>query len=129
MFWVYLGVLVVTGLTLFSLTVFGLVRWLEKREPYGAFVRLRTRQKLAFFRLMLADARVPLLIKAIPVALVVYLANPFDIIPDFIPVLGYLDDVAIALLALVLVIKFLPRPVVLDLLHRAGGESVPVSPD
>jgi uncharacterized membrane protein YkvA (DUF1232 family) len=118
-FWFYLAILIVAGLALSSLSLFGLVRWLATREPYGAFVRLRTRHKLTFFRLMLSDARVPLLIKAIPVALLVYLANPFDLVPDFIPVLGYLDDVAVALLALVAVIKLLPRPVVLDLLHRA----------
>ena len=59
MFWLYLGILVVAGLAVSSLSVFGLVRWLAKREPYGAFVRLRTRHKLTFFRLMLADAGLP----------------------------------------------------------------------
>ena len=123
MFWVYLAMAIVLGLTLFSLALYWLIRWLGKREPYDAFLRLRTRQKLTFFRLLLQDRerQIPLYVKLIPVVLVIYLSIPFDIIPDFVPVLGYLDDVALALLALVLIIKLTPRPVVLDLLRQAGG--------
>ena len=57
--------------------------------------------------------------------LVLYLLIPFDIVPDFIPVLGYLDDVAIALLALVLVIKLAPAQVVLEMLQQAQGVEAP----
>jgi uncharacterized membrane protein YkvA (DUF1232 family) len=71
------------------------------------------------------DRQIPPYVKLIPVALVVYLSIPFDIIPDFVPVLGYLDDVALALLALVLIIKLTPRPVVLDLLRQAQGAEPP----
>jgi uncharacterized membrane protein YkvA (DUF1232 family) len=69
------------------------------------------------------NKRVPWYVKSIPVILVLYLSMPFDIIPDFVPVLGYLDDVAIALLALVLVIKLTPRDAVLDLLKDAGKDA------
>lgn len=41
---------------------------------------------------MLADSRVPRRAKAPLAFLVAYLALPFDLIPDFIPVLGHLDD-------------------------------------
>ena len=121
MFWLYLAIIIVVGLVVSSLLLFGLIRWLARREPYSTFMRLRTRRKLTFFRLMLRDKRVPLYVKAIPIALVVYLSIPFDIIPDFIPVLGYLDDVAIALLALALVIKLSPWPVLVELLDQAKG--------
>jgi uncharacterized membrane protein YkvA (DUF1232 family) len=125
--WLYLTIAIVAGLTLFSLALYWLIRWLGKREPYGTFLRLRTRQKLTFFRLLLRDRgrQVPLHVKLIPVALVIYLSIPFDIIPDFVPVLGYLDDVALALLALVLIIKLTPQPVVLDLLRQAHGAELP----
>ena len=55
--------------------------------------------------------------------LLVYLAIPFDIIPDFVPVLGYLDDVALVLLALVLIIKLTPRTVVQELIDKAQAVS------
>jgi uncharacterized membrane protein YkvA (DUF1232 family) len=127
LFWLYLAIVIIVGIILFSLALYWLICWLGKREPYGAFLRLRTRQKLTFFRLLLRDRdrQIPLYVKLIPVVLVIYLSIPFDIIPDFVPVLGYLDDVALALLALVLIIKLTPRPVVLDLLRQAHGTELP----
>ncbi len=125
MFWLYLAILIIVGVVVSSWLLFVLIRWLAKREPYRTFMRLRTWRKLTFFRLMLRDKRVPLYVKAIPVAVVVYLSIPFDIIPDFIPVLGYLDDVAIALLALALIIKLSPWPVMGELLDQAQGMDTP----
>lgn len=46
------------------------------------------------------DNRVPAQAKVVLTALMAYLATPFDIIPDFIPLLGYLDDVVVAAVAL-----------------------------
>lgn len=46
------------------------------------------------------DERVPAQAKIVLTALMAYLATPFDIIPDFIPLLGYLDDVIVAAVAL-----------------------------
>jgi uncharacterized membrane protein YkvA (DUF1232 family) len=125
-FWLYLGIAVCIGLGLFSVILFWLIRWMGKREPYKTFLSLRTRYKLAFFRLFLRDKdkRIPLYVKAIPLLLVIYLAIPFDIVPDFVPVLGYLDDVAIALLALVLIMKLTPKQIVLEMLQRAQGNEV-----
>ena len=108
---------VVSGL--FALTAVLMLRWLGKREPYSNFIKLRTRRKLTFVRLMMGDDRVPMYVKFIPVLLLLYLTSPIDLVPDFIPVLGYLDDVVIALLALALIIKLTSGPVVLDLLQRA----------
>ena len=123
MLWLYLTAAAVVGLVLFSLPLYWIVRWLSRRDPYSAFMSLRTRSKLRFFQLLLRDKkhRVPFYVKLIPVALVVYLSIPFDIIPDFVPVLGYLDDVALALLALALIIRLVPRPVLLELLREAQG--------
>jgi uncharacterized membrane protein YkvA (DUF1232 family) len=53
-----------------------------------------------FFRRLLADRRVPRRRKLVLAALVPYLAMPFDLVPDFIPVAGYLDDAVIVALAL-----------------------------
>ena len=103
----------------FALTAVLMLRWLGKREPYSNFIKLRTRRKLTFVRLMMGDDRVPIYVKLIPISLLLYLTSPIDLVPDFIPVLGYLDDVVIALLALALIIRLTSGPVVLDLLHRA----------
>lgn len=121
MFWLKVTIAVLGGIVLLALLIFWAVRWLGRREPYGTFLRLRTRHKLRFFRLLLRDreGRIPWYVKLIPIILVIYLSIPFDIIPDFVPVLGYLDDVAIALFALVLVMKLTPGEAVLDILRQA----------
>jgi uncharacterized membrane protein YkvA (DUF1232 family) len=123
--WVYWVILILALIILFSLGSFFLARWLAKHEPYSDFMHLRNRRKITFFRLGLSDNRVPLYVKAIPVVLVLYLANPIDIIPDFIPVLGYLDDVAIVLLALALMLRLTPRAVVLELIQQAREADIP----
>ena len=116
--WTLVLLMVVVSLA-FALTAVLMLRWLGKREPYSNFIKLRTRRKLTFVRLIMKDNRVPLYVKIIPVLLLIYLTSPIDLVPDFIPVLGYLDDVVIALLALALIIRLTSGPVVLDLLQQA----------
>ena len=48
-----------------------------------------------------------------------YALSPIDLIPDFIPVLGYLDDLLIVPLGLALILHLAPRPLVLDASRRA----------
>jgi uncharacterized membrane protein YkvA (DUF1232 family) len=55
---------------------------------------------LVLLRRLLADPGVPRRRKAILIALVGYLAMPIDLVPDFIPVAGQLDDAIIAAVAL-----------------------------
>ena len=93
-------------------------RRLQEREPYAAFTKLRSRQTLKLFRMIAADPRVPRLARALPFLLAADLVMPFDLIPDFIPVLGYVDDVAIVLGTLALIIRITPRSVIDDLLWQ-----------
>ena len=51
-------------------------------------------------RRLIGDDQVPRRSKLVLVALVVYLSVPIDLVPDFIPVVGQLDDVLVAALAL-----------------------------
>lgn len=67
---------------------------------------------------LLRDPRVPLTSKGLLVLLAGYLINPIDIIPDFIPVLGQLDDVAVTLLVLDVFIRNAPPDVVAEHLAR-----------
>src|SRR3954447_7935255 len=55
---------------------------------------------IVLFRRLLADPRMPRRYRFVVVALLGYLALPFDVIPDFIPVAGQLDDAVVVALAL-----------------------------
>jgi uncharacterized membrane protein YkvA (DUF1232 family) len=60
-----------------------------------------------------ADRDVPTAAKVVLAALAVYLASPIDLIPDFIPWLGYLDDVILAAVVVDGVLSFVDRPLLL----------------
>lgn len=70
------------------------------------------------FKLMM-DGRVPLRLKAILPATLVYLIMPFDFIPDIVPVLGWLDDILAIVISLTLFLALAPKDVVLE--HVRGG--------
>ncbi|MGZ4352569.1 MAG: YkvA family protein [Gaiellaceae bacterium] len=67
------------------------------------------------FRRLLADPRVPRRAKAALWLVVPYLAMPFDLIPDFIPVLGQLDDALVVAAAVGYVVRAAGRDVVEEL--------------
>jgi uncharacterized membrane protein YkvA (DUF1232 family) len=70
---------------------------------------------------LLRDPRVPRRKKALLVALAGYLALPFDLVPDFIPVAGQLDDVVIVALVLRSLLRGGGEPIVRE--HWPGPES------
>jgi uncharacterized membrane protein YkvA (DUF1232 family) len=57
------------------------------------------------------DPRVPWFAKIFTICVVAYAFSPVDLIPDFIPILGYLDDLIIIPLGIVLALKMIPQPV------------------
>jgi len=65
------------------------------------------------------DPRTPWYAKAIAIAVAAYALSPIDLIPDFIPVLGQLDDVIIVPLGIWLVFRMIPRDVLDE--HRAAA--------
>jgi uncharacterized membrane protein YkvA (DUF1232 family) len=56
------------------------------------------------------DPRVPWYAKAAAIAVAAYALSPIDLIPDFIPVLGYLDDLVIVPLGIMLAVRLVPAP-------------------
>jgi len=76
--------------------------------------------------------RTPFLAKAVAVAAVAYAFSPIDLIPDFIPVLGYLDDALLLPLGIWLALKLVPRDVLAECREQAarwqeGSENRPRS--
>lgn len=70
--------------------------------------------KQNIFVLFLAykDARVSWYAKLFAALVVAYAFSPIDLIPDFIPILGYLDDIVIVPLGIMLALKLIPQPVI-----------------
>jgi uncharacterized membrane protein YkvA (DUF1232 family) len=74
------------------------------------------------------DPRVPWYAKALAALVAGYALSPIDLIPDFIPVLGYLDDVILVPLGIAVVIRLIPPEVMAE--HRdmaAAAQERPVS--
>ena len=62
------------------------------------------------------DPRVPWYAKVLAMAVAGYALSPIDLIPDFIPVLGYLDDALIVPLGVILVVRLIPPEIMAE--HR-----------
>ena len=76
------------------------------------------------------DSRVPWHAKILIAFVVVHTFSPIDLIPDFIPVLGYLDDLIIAPLGIALAIRMIPRDVMAECREAAQaaiGQNKPTS--
>jgi len=69
------------------------------------------KQELAFYRVLHAHPQTPRLAKVLLWLALAYLVLPFDLIPDFIPVIGQLDELVIIPLLLYLALKLTPSAV------------------
>ena len=83
--------------------------------------RRARRLKAETYALYLAygDPRVPLYAKLFAALVVGYAFSPIDLIPDFIPVLGYLDDLLVVPLGVVLAVRMIPEEVLSESRQRA----------
>ena len=79
-------------------------------EKYGP----RIKHELRVYRLVLIDERTPRIAKALLWLAIGYAALPFDLIPDFIPVLGYLDDVIVVAALGAVALLMIPSHVVAE---------------
>ena len=70
--------------------------------------------------LALKDSRTPLPAKILAAVTVAYALSPIDLIPDFIPVLGYLDDVLLLSILVFAVRKLIPNPVWIEYRSQAA---------
>ena len=85
-------------------------------------LKQRTRNlKAETFALYLAarDSRTPWYAKLFVAGIVGYALSPIDLIPDFVPVLGYLDDLILLPMGIALAIKLVPQQVLMECQVRA----------
>lgn len=97
----------------------------EQPAPHGIRDRLRRWSRLVrrdAHALLLAarDPRVPRHAKVLALCVAAYALSPIDLIPDFIPLLGQLDDLVIVPAGILLVIRLIPPSVLAE--HRAAAE-------
>ena len=78
-----------------------------------AKAKLLKRQSMVLYYAV-RDPRTPLGVKLLAGAIVAYALSPIDLIPDFIPILGYLDEVILLPLAIAIALKLLPEAVLQD---------------
>ena len=70
------------------------------------------KQEIKLYRLILKDPRTPKLAKWLLGLAVGYALLPFDLIPDFIPVIGQIDDLIIVPLLIVIALRMIPKEAV-----------------
>lgn len=69
------------------------------------------------------DPRVPLAAKLLAGAVAAYALSPIDLIPDFIPILGYLDDLLIVPAGIWLAVRMIPAALFADLRRQAEARA------
>ena len=83
---------------------------MEKLKAVGNSLR----RELKVYRLVLKDKRTPTISKIALGLAVGYALLPFDLIPDWIPVIGHLDDLIIVPLLVMIGLKFVPKEVIAE---------------
>ena len=81
---------------------------LEKLKAVASLLR----QELGVYRLVLKDSRTPIFAKIILGLAVSYLLLPFDLIPDWIPIIGHLDDLIVVPTLVIIALKFIPDEII-----------------
>jgi uncharacterized membrane protein YkvA (DUF1232 family) len=86
----------------------------------------KLKQDVVAVALAMRDPRVPWYARALGACVVAYALSPIDLIPDFIPVIGYLDDLVLVPLGLLLMLRLIPAEVLAE--HRAAAASLAERP-
>jgi uncharacterized membrane protein YkvA (DUF1232 family) len=95
------------------------------RERLGHWARGLLRDVHALW-LAARDPRTPWYAKWLAAAVAAYALSPIDLIPDFIPILGYLDDMLLVPLGIWLAVRVVPPQVMAE--HRAAAEKAAAQP-
>jgi uncharacterized membrane protein YkvA (DUF1232 family) len=86
----------------------------------------KLKQDVVAIALATRDPRVPWYAKALGACIIAYALSPIDLIPDFVPVVGYLDDLVLVPLGLLLMLRLIPAAVMAE--HRAAAAEIAQRP-
>lgn len=121
---VIVGIVVAVVICLAALAWWSYRSWdTDRRLLAQRMGRLPFTKKLKLAVRVLGDRRVSWAVRLFAVMLVLYLAMPFDFIPDFIPVIGYADDLIVVILGTTLLLASMRREVLEEQLSRLELES------
>lgn len=81
----------------------------------------RLKREVGALWLAARDPRVPLAAKVAAAAVAAYALSPIDLIPDFIPVLGYLDDLVLVPLGILLAVRLVPPALMAEFRAEASA--------
>ena len=96
--------------------------WLSSLKGWAKSIK---RDVVALY-LAARDPRVPWYAKAVAAAVAAYALSPIDPIPDFIPLLGYLDELVVLPLGIMLAIRLIPPEIMAE--HRAAAAAAEGKP-
>lgn len=119
-----IGLVLAIVICLAALTLWSYRSWDTDRKLLAKRMgRLPFTKKLRLAGRVLTDRRVSWALRLFAMILVLYLAMPFDIIPDFIPVIGYADDLIVVILGTTLLLKSMRREVLEEQVSRLELET------
>ncbi|MDE1158893.1 MAG: DUF1232 domain-containing protein [Neorhizobium sp.] len=101
----------------------GIGAWIDAAKAWAK----RLKREIVALWLAARDNRVPLGAKLAAGATAAYALSPVDLIPDVIPVIGYLDDLVIVPLGILLAVRLVPQALMAEFRRTAAGMTKPIS--
>jgi len=117
---VVLGV-IIAGLVLLiavAAFLFWRIQRSDEKKLAKRVAKLPFFDKISLAGSLFRDDRVSIASRIIALALVLYIASPIDLVPDFIPVIGYFDDILIVLVGAGLLLRSIPRYIIEEHVSR-----------
>jgi uncharacterized membrane protein YkvA (DUF1232 family) len=118
--WYVLAVMLAGLLLLVALAAFlyWRIQTSDEKKLARRIGKLQFLEKIALAGSIFRDQRIPIAPRIVALALVLYIASPIDLIPDFIPILGFFDDILIVLIGAGLLLRNIPDYIVEEHLTR-----------
>ncbi len=89
-------------------------------KVFGRIVK----KEVEVYRSVMIDARTPWLARLLLCLAIGYLLLPFDLIPDFIPFIGHVDDLILVTALIILAVRMIPPEVMEDCRARVGKHDI-----